>query len=144
MYSLSMVTYSLSGNVLSLNGNGLSLNSNVLSLNGNVLSLNGNVLSLTVTHSLSSGSVQHGVVALLHDDASTTLLALFGLLLTPPVMLALDSVHTIIDAPGALSAECVGAMGCQPGVLARHTIHAGTTVVGRAVAAIPAHCYRWC
>ena len=118
----------------------------------------------SVTYSLSSGSVQHGgptqsrdrrtppdphqrnsclgvsIVALLHDDASTTLLGLLGLLLVPPVMSALDSLHTILDAFGALFTECMGAMGCQSGVLARHTILiAGTTVVGRAAAAIPLH-----
>ena len=72
----------------------------------------------SVTYSLSSGSVQHGgrtqsrdrrtppdphqrnsclgvsIVALLHDDASTTLLWLLGLLLVPPVMFVLNSVHT--------------------------------------------------
>jgi hypothetical protein len=82
------------------------------------------------------------IVALLHDDAPTTLLGLLGLLLAPPDMLALDLVLTwTVDAWLAPFAECMGAMRCQCGILARHTIlGTDTTVVGKAVAAIPAHC----
>jgi hypothetical protein len=79
------------------------------------------------------------IVALLHDDAPTTLL---GLLLASPSMLALDLELTwTVDVFLAPFAECMGAMRCQCGILARHTIHGtDTTVVGKAVAAIPAHC----
>jgi hypothetical protein len=79
------------------------------------------------------------IVALLHDDAPTTLL---GLLLASPSMLALDLELTwTVDVFLAPFAECMGAMRCQCGILARRTIHAtDTAVVGKAAAAIPAHC----